>query len=210
MKKHAQIIFTVLSVLAGGLLLVSFFTNFPALNTAAAELLLWAERVSAVLLFFALLDAVILLVRGTGSAGGMRVIRVVGFIVFILTLFLGLTDEAGSNATSNIIYLIQKSMESALAGLVCISLLFALYRMPSRPSSPGRSAYLLGLFVFLAVYGGISRYVKLPEQVSRFIDWLRCIPRGVLTGLFLGAAIGAAVTGLRVILSGNRSAKEDR
>lgn len=210
MKKRSQIIFTLLSVLAGGLLLVSFFTNVSALDAAAGELLLWAERVSALLLFFALLDALILQIRGTGSAGGTRVIRVIGFIVFILTLFLGLTDEPGSNVTSNIVYFIQKSMESALAGLVCVSLIFALYRMPSRPSSPGRSAYLLGLFVFLAVYGGITRYVKLPEQLSRFIDWLRCIPRGALTGLFIGAAIGAAVTGLRVIFSGNRSAKEDQ
>ncbi len=210
MKKRSQIIFTLLSVLAGGLLLVSFFTNVSALDAAAGELLLWAERVSALLLFFALLDALILQIRGTGSAGGTRVIRVIGFIVFILTLFLGLTDEPGSNATSNIVYFIQKSMESALAGLVCVSLIFALYRMPSRPSSPGRSAYLLGLFVFLAVYGGITRYVKLPEQLSRFIDWLRCVPRGALTGLFIGAAIGAAVTGLRVIFSGNRSAKEDQ
>ena len=210
MKKRSQIIFTLLSVLAGGLLLVSFFTNVSALDAAAGELLLWAERVSALLLFFALLDALILQIRGTGSAGGTRVIRVIGFIVFILTLFLGLTDEPGSNVTSNIVYFIQKSMESALAGLVCVSLIFALYRMPSRPSSPGRSAYLLGLFVFLAVYGGITRYVKLPEQLSRFIDWLRCVPRGALTGLFIGAAIGAAVTGLRVIFSGNRSAKEDQ
>ena len=210
MKKRSQLIFTLLSVLAGGLLLVSFFTNVSALDAAAGELLLWAERVSALLLFFALLDALILQIRGTGSAGGTRVIRVIGFIVFILTLFLGLTDEPGSNVTSNIVYFIQKSMESALAGLVCVSLIFALYRMPSRPSSPGRSAYLLGLFVFLAVYGGITRYVKLPEQLSRFIDWLRCIPRGALTGLFIGAAIGAAVTGLRVIFSGNRSAKEDQ
>ena len=208
--KRSQIIFMILSILAGGLLLVSFFTNIPTLDAAAAELLLWAERVSAVLLFFALLDAVILQVRGTGTGSGMRVIRVVGFIVFILVLFIGLTEETGSGKTANLVYIIQKSMEAALAGLVCVSLIFALYRLPSRPPSAGRSAYVVGLFLFLVIYGGLSRYVKLPATVSRIIDWLRCIPRGVLTGLFIGAAIGAAVTGLRVILSGNKSAKEDR
>ena len=208
--KRSQIIFMILSILAGGLLLVSFFTNIPTLDAAAAELLLWAERVSAVLLFFALLDAVILQVRGTGTGSGMRVIRVVGFIVFILVLFIGLTEETGSGKTANLVYIIQKSMEAALAGLVCVSLIFALYRLPSRPPSAGRSAYVVGLFLFLVIYGGLSRYVKLPATVSRIIDWLRCIPRGVLTGLFIGAAIGAAVTGLRLILSGNKSAKEDR
>ena len=208
--KRSQIIFMILSILAGGLLLVSFFTNITTLDAAAAELLLWAERVSAVLLFFALLDAVILQVRGTGTGSGMRVIRVVGFIVFILVLFIGLTEETGSGKTANLVYIIQKSMEAALAGLVCVSLIFALYRLPSRPPSAGRSAYVVGLFLFLVIYGGLSRYVKLPATVSRIIDWLRCIPRGVLTGLFIGAAIGAAVTGLRVILSGNKSAKEDR
>ena len=208
--KRSQIIFMILSIFAGGLLLVSFFTNIPTLDAAATELLLWAERVSAVLLFFALLDAVILQVRGTGTGSGMRVIRVVGFIVFILVLFIGLTEETGSGKTANLVYIIQKSMEAALAGLVCVSLIFALYRLPSRPPSAGRSAYVVGLFLFLVIYGGLSRYVKLPATVSRIIDWLRCIPRGALTGLFIGAAIGAAVTGLRLILSGNKSAKEDR
>lgn len=208
--RKSQTWFMILSILAGGFFLASFFLDQPLARTAGAEILQWAERLFATLLFFAVADAAILQIRKTGGDGGMRIIRILGFAAFVAVLMLGLVKGPEDSELNSIVYAIQNTMESALAGLVCLSLIYAMYRLPSQAPSALKSAFFAGLLVFLFIYSGLAKMLPLPEIVVRLLDWVQSIPRGALTGLLMGIALGGAVTGIRFILSGKTSAKEDK
>lgn len=208
--KKSQIWLTIFSILAGGFLFVSFFVPQPLVAAVGEGMLLWAERMFAVLLFFAVADAAVLQIRKAGDDAGMRFVRLIGFTAFLIVLLLGLIrgpDAADFNQT---VYFIQKTLEGALAGLVCISLIYAMYRLPGQKSSAMKTGFVIGLFVFLAIFSGITGMLKLPAVFGKIIEWIESIPLGALTGLLLGIAVGGAFTGIRYILTGKLSSKEDK
>ncbi len=208
--KKSQVWFLILSILAGGFLLASFFLDKQPIRTAGAELLLWAERLFALLLFFAIADAVVLQIRKVGDDTGMRIVRTIGFAVFLIVLLLGLIKGPEAEDFNRIVWFIQKTLESALTGIVCLSLIFAMYRLPGQTPTALKGGFFAGLLVFLIIYSGIPQMFKLSETAASVIEWIESIPQGALTGLLLGIALGGAVTGLRFILSGRIPSKGDK
>ncbi len=208
--KKSKAWFAVISVLAGGFLFVSFFLDKPSIQVAGAEILLWAERLLAALLFFAIADAAILQIRKVGDDSGMRIVRTAGFAVFLAVLLLGLIKGPEAEDFNQIVYFIQNVLESALAGIVCLSLIFAMYRLPSQSPSALKAGFFVGLIVFLVIYSGIPQMFDLSDAAVSLIEWIEAIPQGVLTGLLLGIALGGELTGIRFILSGKIPSKGDK
>ena len=140
----------------------------------------------------------------------MRVIRILGFGVFLAVLLLGLIKGPESDELNRVVLFIQHTLESALAGFVCLSLIYAVYRLPGQTPTAMKASFFIGMLVFLAVYSGVPQMLELEEPWTKVIEWLECIPQGVLMGLLIGIALGAAITGLHLIFSGKLPAKEDK
>ena len=207
-KSQSRLMF--FSILAGGLLLISFFIEQPILQTAGKEILIWAERLFAVLLFFAIADSAVMQIRKAGDDSGMRIIRTIGFAAFLAVLLLGLIKGPEAADYNRIVYFIQKAAESALAGLICLTLIFAMYRLPGQTPTALKTGFFIGLLVSLVIYTGIPQMFEFPETVYNVIGWVKSIPQGTLLGLLLGIALGGAVAGLRFIITGRNQAKEDK
>ena len=208
--KRSQTLFALLSILCGGLLFASFFLEQPLVGTIGAELLLWVERMLAALLFFSIADTMIMQVRKPENDRVMSVIRTLGLGVFLAVLLLGLIKGPESAGLNRVLFLVQQTLESALAGLVCLSLIFAMYRLPSQAPSAMKISFGVGLVLFLVIYSGLPHLMDTTFDFSNIIAWLESIPQGTLMGLMIGIALGAAITGLRFLFSGKLPAKEDK
>ncbi|MBQ6519832.1 MAG: hypothetical protein IJI14_14005 [Anaerolineaceae bacterium] len=209
MKKQ-RIVFSILSILAGGLFFASFFTEQPLLQTIGAETLLWIERLLAAMLFFTIADTAILQIRKPGNDSGMRIIRTIGFGVFLAVLLLGFIKGPDSSELNRIVFFVQQTMETALAGIVCFSLIFAMYRLPGQAPTAIKISFAAGLIIFLVIYSGLPQMLNSSPEITNITEWIQSIPQGGLMGLLIGIAIGAAITGLRYLFTGKLPSKEDK
>ena len=81
----------------------------------------------------------------------------------LAVLLLGLIKGPDSTELNRPVFFVQQTLEAALAGTVCLSLIFAMYRLPAQTPSALKAGFFAGLLVFLVIYSGIPQMFNLSE-----------------------------------------------
>ena len=191
-----------LAILTGLFVLLSGFSDNAILLRLRGQFIHWAMLLFALLLFFAILDFIVSRVRNIGNSNDSIINNLVCFASFIAVLVLGLFEGFEGPRFWELTFNIQSAVEASLAGLICLSLICALFRLPRWKKSRLTSSFVISLFVFLILYSGILSFSHQTVVIRQIIEWVKCIPLGGIYGLLLGIALGGRVSGIRYIFLG--------
>lgn len=213
-----------LAIVSGLTVLLDRFVSHPLVDAAASTLVDWAVLLAALALLAGLLNLALWhsrqVARPTGSrvALSRRLASLALVVILLITLAAGLLHPQGpaSPLSSWLFQFLQAPLQATLFSLLAFYLLSASYRA-LRPGGPlGR----WGMLVMLAAT--ITMLAQLPGEQSDWLltarAWLVSGPTlAAVRGVLLGIALGAAVTGLRVVLGlsrpyapGGRGTRNDR
>ncbi len=191
-----------IAALCGFFILLSIFTDEPIILAAQQRMFQWAALVSAVLLFMAVIEFILARVRRLGEKSGGFIHNFLCFAVFLAVLIFGFTAGRNKDVLHSYVLKTQIAVESVLAGLVCLALLYGVYRAAKAPGSVLKNAFLISSIVFMVLFSGILSFMKIPDSLTGLIQLLRVLPTGGIYGLLIGLAIGALVTGVRILFWG--------
>lgn len=196
-----------LAGIVGIFVLLSAFTDQPELLVIRQSIIHWAMLVAAVLLIFAILDFVIARIRGIGDRSGSLTYNFVSVAVFLAVIIYGFAVRNEDSALDSVVFSIQSAIESALAGMVCIAMIYGIYRVARSRESLLKTAFLFSAIVFMILFSGFFSFVQLPEWATKTIEFVQALPIGGTYGLLLGMAIAGLVVGIRVLFLGEHPYK---
>ena len=202
--KFGRSLVTAITIGAGLLVLANFFIRNDFLRQVRLTLLDWAVILAAVALVLGALNVIAtharkIRDRRSGWAYSLFLLAAMGTVVI-----LGLADSRGpaSPGVSWIFQNIQVPLQSTLFALLAFFVASAAYRAFRVRSIDSFIMLIVGLIVLL---GQVPLGLALWDRIVSAKDWILNYPStGGARGILLGAALGAVLTGLRVLLGIDR------
>ncbi len=194
--------------LIGILTLLSGYSDNATVLQIRQAVLVWTGLVFAVLIFLAIIDFILGKVRNLGDRSQSFLNNFITFAVFAAVLIYGLTIPFEDPNFQRAVFNFQSTVESALAGLICIAMLSALYRLAKFRPGRMKAAFVLGFIVFLLIYSGFFLFLPENALLTSALHLIETLPLGGIYGLLIGIAIGALVTGIRVLFLGEHPFRE--
>lgn len=205
----------VLAVLASSLVLalglVTLWGLFPGSPAApaAAVLIQLVVIVSAVAVLVGVLNLLWVhlqrVINGDPGWPYSLVLFLAALIVIALVTVERLGLVAGEQLSGFLFSAVQVSVESALAGLLAFFLVFAAARLLRHRVTWAAVLFVITLLIVLL------GWLRLPALgfVNDLSAWIRDVPAAAgARGLLIGIALGAAATGVRVLLGQDPSYRE--
>ncbi|MEJ5241691.1 MAG: hypothetical protein WHS87_10885 [Anaerolineales bacterium] len=200
-----RVIAPALAVLAGLIVLLGSFLPIPLLTELRALLLRWGTILAGTAALVGFYNLLAVHWRNL-RAGGLQVLY--SFVLILAALgtfvFVLLLGPQSPTVHTWILMGIIRPIEASLLGILAITLIYALTRLLRRRFDLLSIIFLLSAFFFLLanapmLWGGIP-------FVSDFLaPWIQDIFVTAGTrGLLLGIALGALLTGLRILLTIDR------
>ncbi len=207
MKIGSYLIWAAVAVIVGVIVLLGYFTEQPLILDARASLMHWAVILAAAAVFMGLLNLLLVhwsKISSQTTGWGYSAL----LVIFLLqTLLLGLIFGPDHNLVLLLFTYIQLPVEISLMGILAVVLVVAGYRLILRRRDMLSMVFMgTALVVLLGtlpwVISGDGAIVRMLGEVRAWITqvWAVAGARGIL----LGVALGAATTGLRVLLGADR------
>ncbi len=204
---------TLVGLLAGDDFVITVFGNtfsITAMTDILLQLVVITVALAVLIGIFNLLTVHIGRIFGRRGGWGYSIVLLLSTLLVIgLTIAeraSAVTTPPGQRSASMILLeSVQVSIESALAGLVLFALVYGAYRLMRRRVTWWGMLFTLVLLIILL--GALP----LPGAVGLVSvhDWLMAVPVSAgARGILLGIALATVVTGVRVLISQDRSYRE--
>lgn len=188
--------------LAGILFLASLYTTKETLLPIRQEGLRILVFIMATVTILKIIDFIRFLVRELGERNANFVHRFTALTTFTVFLIIGLGKGVDQPELQKVILTVRYATEPALAGLICIAMLFGLFNSARAQTSLFANVFRVSALFFLILFSGALNRVALPEPIRAVFDFLSALPSGGIIGLLIGLAIGAIVSTVRVLFLG--------
>ncbi len=207
MKVRTSLIWAVVAVIAGFFVLLGYFVDLTVIHTLRLSLIRWAVLLAAVALFLGLFNLLSVHWSKVSEQLAGWPYSAVLILAFLVTLILGLVFGPDNQVSLGLFKYVQLPIEASLLALLTVSLTVAGFRLVSRRRDLFSLVFVgTALLVLLGtgpwLTGGESSFYILVGQVR---NWLVQVwASGGARGIVLGVALGAVLTGLRILLAVDR------
>lgn len=207
MRLGTYLLWAGVAAVAGAIVLLGYFTNLALFNELRLVLLRWAILLAAGGLGIGLANlATVHLAKVSDQEPGWPYSGVL-IVSLMFTLALGLFFGPDSPWTLFVFKFIHLPLESSLMALLAIALVVAGVRLVARRRDVLSLAFLLTAILVLL---GTGPWMFASESATHeLVRWVRnwvvqVAAAGGARGILLGVALGAVVTGLRVLMAADR------
>ena len=207
MKFGAYLLWVVIAAVAGLIVLLGYFISIPLILDFRQLLIQWAVLLAAAAIFMGLINLFIVHWNKVNDQKAGWAYSAILIFFLMVSLALGLIFGPAFEVMFLLFNYVQLPVEAALMALLAVSLVVAGFRFFSRR----RDIYSI-LFVLTATLVLLGNSPWLMGSDSGIALWIGNIrawiaqvwSTGGARGILLGVALGAVVTGLRVLMGTER------
>lgn len=201
---------TAIAIAVGIFVLLSILTPYPALDAFGLYFTDLAIIIGAFAFFLGVLNLLRVHARKLRERPSDRLYSFVLLVVMILVLVFGLPPVEGEPSGPSqplvqwLFQNVQVPIQASLSALLVFFLIMAAYRLLSLRNAESAVMLLVALLVLLgqAAFGLFS-------PLSEIRDWIVAVPAlAGVRGILLGVALGAVLTGVRLLLGVERPYSE--
>jgi hypothetical protein len=201
---------TAIAIAVGIFVLVSIFTPYPFLDAFGLYFIDVAIIVAAFAFFLGVLNLLRVHARKLRERPSDRLYSFVLLVVMVLVLVFGLPPVQGEPSGPSqplvqwLFENVQVPIQASLSALLVFLLITAAYRLLSLRNVESAVMLLVALLVLLG-----QAAVGLFPPLVEVRDWIVAVPAlAGIRGILLGVALGAVLTGIRLLLGVERPYSE--
>jgi hypothetical protein len=196
-----------LAILFGVLVLAGYLIDLPAVTAARAILMQWAVILAAAALLLGLVNMLSVHWNKVGGQEKGWPYSAVLLLALLTTFILGLVFGPDSTLLLALFNDIQQPVEASLVALLAVTLTLAGFRLVARRRSLPALVFAISALIVLGgtgpwLLGGDGELFLTVGELRAW--WSQVWAAGGARGLLLGVALGATMTGLRVLLAADR------
>jgi hypothetical protein len=207
MKLGAYVIWAAAAVAAGLFVLLGYFIDHQVILSLRLILMRWAVLLSAAALMLGLYNLLAVHWTKLSEQEAGWPYSALLLLAFLVTLILGLIFGPDNEVVLLLFQYIHLPVETSLMALLAVTLVIAGFRIVARRQD-WMSLVFIGTALLILVGTGPWPFAgdsALNEIVGQFRNWIAQVwAAGGARGVLLGVALGAVVTGLRVLLAVDR------
>lgn len=195
---------TLVTIAAGGIMLLTYILPLDELQSFILNVVAVGAATALVIGLINLLNVHVNKIRsGDNPVGSLALVLAMG-ITFLVTLVEEFTDfyPASLPGADWLLANIQVPVESALMGVMAISLVYAAARLVTLRPNIFSFLFVLTLLLTLITSTQIGLDAGVGQALRNFL--VHGLASGGARGILIGVALGTIATGLRVIMGADR------
>jgi len=207
LKLGTYLLWVVIAAVVGLIVLLGYFISFPLIMDLRQMLMQWAVVLAAAAIFMGLINLFIVHWNKVNDQTAGWAYSAILIFLLLVSLALGLIFGPDFEVVVLLFNYVQLPIETALMALLAISLVVAGFRMVSRRKDVFSIIFVLT--AILVLIGNSPWLIGSDSTIAHLIGnvraWVTQVwSSGGARGILLGVALGAAATGLRVLMGVER------